>query len=257
MLIDSHCHIHFPELADDIPELLENMAAADVGAAVVVATDLDEAPTLAKLVDDHVNLYATVGVHPCSDEGSRCSVRELVEVVNSHKKFVALGECGLDYFHQDPQSMQWQLRRLASHVKAAQETSLPLVIHTRDSIDDTLDALQDALRDGLQAVLHCFTGTMTQAQRALELGCMISFTGIVTFKSAADLLEIARQTPLDRLMVETDSPYLAPAPHRGGRNEPSYVSHIANAIAMAREVDAASFAEATTANARRFFNLPS
>ena len=257
MLIDSHCHIHYPGLVEHIPDLVANMAASKVEAAVVIATELDETPTLARLVDAHPCLFATVGVHPCSAQEARCSVAELVAWVGSHPKFVALGECGLDFHHKGLASSAWQLARLAAHVEAASETGLPLVVHTRDSIDATLDALASPLRAGLQAVLHCFTGTRAQAERALELGAMLSFTGIVTFKSAAKLLKLASAVPLERIMVETDAPYLAPEPHRGERNEPAYVSHTAARIARARQLEPAAFAAATTANARRFFKLPS
>lgn len=256
MLVDSHCHVHFPELAGDLPAVLGNMREAGVGAAVTVCTEPGEVEALRKLVAEHESLYASVGIHPNSDRSIECDPQELLDAYRSHDKFVAIGECGLDYFRGGREAREWQLGRMALQAEVALEAGAPLIVHTRDSIDDAIADLGPYARKGLRAVLHCFTGTQEQADRALDAGFMLSFTGIVTFKSAKDLLAVAASVPQDRFMVETDAPYLAPEPHRGERNEPAFVRHTLARIAEARGVDPAELERTTTENAISFYGLP-
>ena len=256
MIIDSHCHIHYPELLAEVDSLIANMHTNGVDLAITVCTDLDEVPLLRRLVTEHKSLYATIGVHPNTPATARCDPDELRKELQSDTNFVAVGECGLDYCRAGRSARTWQLPRLEAHVEVAMQTSLPLVVHTRDSIDDSIDALTSAVREGMAAVLHCFTGTYEQAKRALDLGFMLSFTGIVTFKNASDILDVARRMPADRMMVESDAPYLAPEPMRGKRNEPAWVRHTLSCIAAARNTTAGDLAQVTTTNACGFFNLP-
>ncbi len=256
MLVDSHCHVHFPELSGDLPAVLGNMREAGVGAAVTVCTEPGEVEALRGLVSEHECLYASVGIHPNSDRSIECDPQELLDAYRSHDKFVAIGECGLDYFRGGRDAREWQLERMTLQAEVALEAGAPLIVHTRDSIDDAIDDLGPYARKGMRAVLHCFTGTQEQADRALDAGFMLSFTGIVTFKSAKDQLAVAASVPSDRIMVETDAPYLAPEPHRGQRNEPAYVRHTIDRIAEARGADPAELERVTTENAFSFYGLP-
>lgn len=275
VLIDSHCHPQLGKLSGRENLTLANMRAAGVAAAVAVCTRLDELPGLARLADKHEEFFHTVGVHPCSindgagpsggasgenngaEQGNRtCTAQQLTELVRSLPTTVAIGETGLDYSRGEPSARTIQEPLFQAHIEAALETGLPLVVHTRESMDDALDILKPAAQRGLNAVLHCFSGTWQQATAAWDAGLLVSFTGIVTFKKAAELLSVAVRAPLDGFMLETDAPYLAPEPHRGKLNEPANVLHIARKIAHARNTSLEDLAAATTAACVRFYNLP-
>lgn len=259
MYVDSHCHLTFPELAQDLPRLLEAMAAAGVDRALSICTTLEEADEVQALAASHANLWATVGVHPDNEGVREPSVDELV-ALSRRPKVVALGETGLDYFRLGERSladMEWQRERFRVHIRAARETGLPLVIHTRSASDDTLAILREEGGGQVSGVFHCFTETREVARAALDLGFMISFSGILTFKNAADLREVAREVPLDRCLIETDSPYLAPVPYRGKTNQPAYVPHVAKQIAELKGVPVETIAACTSANFEGLFGVPS
>jgi len=258
MYVDSHCHLTFPELAQDLPRLLEAMAAAGVDRALSICTTLEEADQVQSLAASHANLWASVGVHPDNEGVREPSVEELV-ALSRRPKVVALGETGLDYYRLGERSvadMEWQRERFRVHIRAARETGLPLIIHTRSASDDTLAILREEGAGQVRGVFHCFTETREVAQAALELGFMISFSGILTFKNAADLREVAREVPLDRCLIETDSPYLAPVPYRGKTNQPAYVPHVAAQIAELKGVPVETIAACTSANFERLFAVP-
>lgn len=264
MTIDSHCHLQLDGLHQELPTLLTRMEEADVTAAVCVSISQEDIELLRSMLVAHPQLYASVGVHPCADASEAVDKQLIADTFASHPRFVAIGECGLDRFHDDTESTRkLQEQRFHEQLELARELAKPVIVHTRnhanqqqpDCIDATLAILEPYCANGLRAVLHCFTGTQAQAFHALDLGCWLSFTGIVSFSSATDLLAIASKVPLKRLMVETDSPYLAPEPHRGQRNEPTYVSYVAQTIANARKLPAAEFNAAVTATTRNFFNL--
>jgi len=250
MLVDSHCHLDFPDLAQRLPELLENMARNDVGCAVCIGVNLEDFPGVLRLAESHSNLYATVGVHPEYTEVQEPSEQTLIELA-THPKVIAIGETGLDYYWQKDQP-EWQRERFRRHIRAARRSGLPLVIHTRESAQDTLAVMREAGAEQAGGVMHCFTESWEVAEGALELGFYISFSGIVTFKNATALKEVARRVPLERLLVETDSPYLAPMPHRGKTNEPAYVRHVAAHVAELRGMALEDLAAASTDN---FFTL--
>ena len=251
MLVDSHCHIDFPELAAKLPQLLELMQQNDVGAAVCVAVTLEDFPRILALVDTQPNLFATVGVHPENTEGREPSVADLVELAQ-HPKVIAIGETGLDYYwHKD--APEWQRERFRTHIRAARQVGKPLVIHNREATADTLRLLAEEGADQVGGILHCFTETWEVAEAALALGLHLSLSGIVTFKNATIVKEVARRVPLDRLLIETDAPYLAPAPYRGKLNQPGYVRYVAEEIARLRGISYEEVAEATTNNFFRLF----
>lgn len=251
-LVDSHCHLDFPELEDRLPELLANMAAADVGWALCAGVTLERFPAILGLARAHPNLFAAVGVHPDHQEGQEPDVDTLVRL-SAEPKVVAIGETGLDYYRLTG-DMEWQRSRFRTHIAAAKATGKPLIIHTRSAARDTLDILAESGSRGAGGVFHCFTEDWETARSALDLGFHISFSGIVTFKNAAPLREVVRQVPLDRMLVETDSPYLAPAPHRGKTNEPAYVRHVAEEVARIKGLPYEQVAEATTDNFFRLFS---
>jgi len=258
MYIDSHCHLNFPELKAQLPELLAAMAKAQVVQAICISTMLDEFSEVKALADAHEPLFATVGVHPDTEDMREPSLECLVSEAN-HPKVVAIGETGLDYYRLNGRSvadMEWQRERFRTHIRAARQTGKPLVIHTRSSAEDTLRLMREEGASEPGGVLHCFTETMDVARAALDLGFHLSFSGIVTFKNAADLREVARMVPLDRLLIETDSPYLAPVPYRGKTNQPAYVPHVAALIAELRGLPVEELAGHCTANTRRLFKLP-
>ena len=256
MLVDSHCHVHYPPLRERMDAVIRAMGAAGVDQALTVCTQLDEVPLLRNLMDAHPGLlYASVGVHPSTDANASCELDSLLELADSHPGFCAIGECGLDFHHHGPEARSWQQPRFATQIEAALAAGLPLIVHTRETIDDCLALLEPACARGLRAVLHCFTGSWEQAQRALDMGLMLSFTGIITFKKATAVLEVAARAPLERLMIETDAPYLAPEPHRGQDNEPGLLKHIAAKLAEARGLSYEELGRATAANARSFFAL--
>ncbi|TMH56441.1 MAG: TatD family deoxyribonuclease [Betaproteobacteria bacterium] len=253
MFVDSHCHLNFPELAADLPAVLEAMVANRVTHALCISVTLTELPAVLRLAADHPNLYATVGVHPDTEDGAEPSVAELVALA-ARPKVVAIGETGLDYYRLTG-DLTWQRERFRNHIHAARETGKPLVIHTRSAADDTLAIMREERAGDAGGVMHCFTETWEVAAAAIELGFHISFSGIVTFKNAAALKEVARRVPLERMLIETDSPYLAPVPFRGKTNQPAYVRYVAEEIARLRDVAVDEIAAATSANFFRLFGV--
>ncbi|TDV36457.1 TatD DNase family protein [Paraburkholderia caballeronis] len=258
MFVDSHCHINFEGLADRLPQVLDNMRSHSVTHALCVSVDLETLPSVLDIAARYDNVYASVGVHPDHEDAQEPSVAELVELA-AHPKVVAIGETGLDYYRLGERTiadMEWQRERFRTHIRAAHATSKPLIIHTRAASDDTL-RIMDEERAGVPGgVMHCFTEPWPIAERALAQNFYISLSGIVTFKSATDVQDVARRVPLDRLLIETDSPYLAPVPYRGKPNEPAYVSYVGRFIAQQRALTDAELAEATTQNFFRLFRIP-
>ena len=250
MFVDSHCHINFPDFAQDSEEVVARMAAARVSHAMCISVTYPDWPSVAALAERHPNIYATAGVHPDYEDIEEPTVESLLERAR-HPKVQAIGETGLDYYRLQG-DLEWQRERFRTHIRAARECGKPLVIHTRSASDDTLRIMKDEKADEVGGVMHCFTETWDVASAAMDMGFHISFSGIVSFKSAADLREVARRTPLERMLIETDSPYLAPVPYRGKRNEPSYVPHVAAAVAAVRETDVETIGAATSHN---FFTL--
>lgn len=253
MYVDSHCHIDFPEFVDELPALLEAMSAARVTHALCISVNLPDWPAVHRLALVHPNLYATVGVHPDYEDTPEPSVDDLAGRA-ALPKIVAIGETGLDYYRLTG-DLEWQRQRFRTHIRAARRAAKPLVIHTRSSADDTLAIMREEGADACGGVMHCFTETWDVARGALDLGFHISLSGIVTFKNAHVLHDVARRVPLDRLLIETDSPYLAPVPYRGKRNQPAYVAHVAAGIAQLRGVPVEDVAAATTANFFRLFAI--
>ncbi len=253
MLVDSHCHLDFPELADRIDQVLDSMKRARVGAALCIGVSLEGLPGVLSLADSHENLYATVGVHPEHHDCAEPDVDTLL-LHARHERVLGIGETGLDYYwHKD--KPEWQRQRFRIHIRAAKACRKPLIIHTRDAAEDTIRIMREECADAVGGVMHCFTETQAMADEALSLGFHISFSGIVTFKNARQLKEVARNIPLERLLVETDSPYLAPVPYRGKINEPAYVRHVAEEIASLRGMDINVVEQATTANFCRLFGV--
>lgn len=261
MFVDSHCHLSFPGLAERLPELREAMAAAQVDRALCICTTLEEFPDVHALTRFD-NFWCSVGVHPDSEGVREPTLADLLAGA-ALPRVVAIGETGLDYYRLGTRSiadMAWQRDRFRVHIRAARQTGLPLVIHTRSASADTLAILAEEIADAgqgaIRGVFHCFTETMDVARSAVELGFDISFSGILTFKSAVDLQEVARWVPLERCLIETDSPYLAPVPHRGKTNQPAWVPHVAAKLAELKGLDIATVARATTANFERLFKVP-
>ena len=252
MYVDSHCHLDFPELAKNLPDILERMRLNQVSHALVVSVNMPNWPRLMELVAPHPNLYASVGVHPDYEDTPDPSVEELARLAQD-PKVVAIGETGLDYFRLS-EPLEWQRNRFRTHIRASNETGLPLIIHTRSSSKDTIRIMQEEGASQFGGVMHCFTESWEVAQAAMELNFYISLSGIVTFKNATDLHEVAAKVPLDRLLIETDSPYLAPVPHRGKLNDPSKVIHVAEKIADLRGISVAEVARHSKDNFFRLFN---
>jgi TatD DNase family protein len=251
--VDSHCHLDFPEFADELPRLLASMREALVSHALCISVDLPDFPRVHALATAHANLYASAGTHPDYPDTEEPSVERLVALA-ALPKVVAIGETGLDYYRQQG-DLEWQRTRFRTHIRAARTARKPLVIHTRAAAEDTLAIMRDEGAAEVGGVMHCFTETWEVAQAAMDLGFHISFSGIVTFKNAKDLKEVARRVPLERMLVETDSPYLAPVPHRGESNQPAYVRHVAEEIARLRGITLEEVARATTANFFRLFRV--
>ncbi len=253
MFVDSHCHLDFPDFADEMPRVLDAMAAARVTHALCISVDLPDWPRVHALVRAHANLYATAGTHPDYPDTEEPTVERLVALAGE-LKVVAIGETGLDYYRLQG-DLEWQRRRFRTHIRAARECARPLVVHTRSAGDDTLAIMREESANAVGGVMHCFTETWEVATAALDLGFHISFSGIVTFRNAQALKEVARRVPLERMLIETDSPYLAPVPHRGKRNEPAFVPHVAAEIARLREVPVETVAKATSDNFFRLFRI--
>jgi len=254
MFIDSHCHIDFPDFSEGAAPLLERMKEAAVSHALCVSVSLERLPDVLTLAQAHDNVYASVGVHPDHDDAAEPDVAMLVDLA-ARPKVVAIGETGLDYYRQAREAVEWQRERFRVHIRAARASGKPLIIHTRNAAQDTLAIMAEEGAGEIGGVMHCFTESQEVARAALDMGFHISFSGIVTFKSAADLREVARLVPLDRMLIETDSPYLAPVPHRGRRNEPAYVRHVGEFIAELRGLPPETVGEATSRNFFRLFKI--
>ena len=254
MLVDSHCHLDFPDFADDLDGIVARAAAAGIGRIVTISTRVRRLGALLEIAERFPDVYCSVGTHPHhADEEDGIPADELIELTK-HPKVVALGEAGLDYFYENG-SPQAQARGFRAHIAAARATGLPLVIHTREADEDCGRILEDEMAKGpFRAVLHCYTGGRELAMKAIALGFSISFTGILTFKKSQSLRELAAELPADRIMVETDAPYLAPGKHRGKRNEPSYVIEVARVLAEARGVSLEEISHQTTENFFRLFS---
>lgn len=250
MFIDSHCHLDFPDLASRAPEILANMAANQVSHALCISVDLPDFPKVLAVAEAHPNIFCSVGVHPDYEDTPEPSVAQLVELAQ-HPKVVAIGETGLDYYRLKG-DLEWQRARFRTHIRAACESGRPLVIHTRDAAADTLRLMREEGADKAGGVMHCFTESWEVAEQAMEMGFYISFSGIVTFKNAKALKDVAQRVPLERMLIETDSPYLAPVPHRGKTNEPAWVRHVAEEIARLKGVSVDEIGQITS---RNFFKL--
>lgn len=250
MLVDSHCHLDFPDLANYLPDVLQRMQDNRVGLALCIGVNLEDFPKVLALAEGEERLYATVGVHPEYTDVAEPTEDELLALAN-HPKVVAIGETGLDYYWQKDKP-EWQRERFRTHIRAAKRCGKPLVIHTRESAVDTLRLMAEEGADAAGGVMHCFTENWEVARQALDLGFYLSFSGIVTFKNATIVKEVAQKCPVDRILVETDSPYLAPVPYRGKPNQPAYVLHVAEEIARLRAISLDAVMQATTDN---FFNL--
>ena len=258
MFVDSHCHLSFPELRERLPEIRREMAANQVDRAVCICTTLEEFPVVHELATAHDNFWATVGVHPDNEGVQEPTLDDLLSRARL-PRIVAIGETGLDYYRLNGRSiedMAWQRERFAVHIRAARATGLPLVIHTRSASADTLAVLRDEGQGAVRGVFHCFTETMEVALAALEMGFHISFSGILSFRNAQALRDVAKVVPLERCLVETDSPYLAPVPFRGKTNQPAWVRHVAEVLAQVKGLPLEEVARATTANATALFSLP-
>jgi TatD DNase family protein len=250
MLVDSHCHINFPELANNMDAVRQSMLDHQVGHALCVSVTLNKFPEVLAMAEAHNNIYASVGVHPDYEDEDAFTVEDLVRLAQ-HPKVVAIGETGLDYFRLTG-DLEWQRERFRTHIRAAIQAGKPLIIHTRAAAEDTIRIMREENAQLVGGVMHCFTESLEVAWQAIELGFYISFSGIVTFKNAVALKEVAKSIPLDRILVETDSPYLAPIPFRGKINQPAYVKYVAEEVARLRGISVEEVATATTQN---FFEL--
>jgi TatD DNase family protein len=250
MFVDSHCHINFPELCGKVPEVLEKMRENQVSHALCVSVNLPEFPQVQALAEQYSNIYASVGVHPDYEEEGEITVEALLDRAR-HPKVIAIGETGLDYYRLKG-DLEWQRRRFRNHIQAAKQCGKPLIIHMREAADDTLQIMKEEDAGKISGVMHCFTGNWETAQAAMAMGFYISFSGIVTFKNATALRDVMMKVPLEYMLIETDSPYLAPVPHRGKTNEPAFVRHVAEEIARLRNLSLEEVGRATTQN---FFKL--
>lgn len=250
MLVDSHCHLNFPELLENLPAIKQSMQDNEVGHALCISVTLPDFPQVLALAENNDNFYASVGVHPDYENIEEPTVDGLLALAN-HPKVVAIGETGLDYFRLTG-DLEWQRTRFRNHIRAAIACGKPLVIHTRSAAEDTLRIMREENAQLVGGVMHCFTENLDVAMQAIALGFYISFSGIVTFKNAQSIKDVAKQVPLNRMLVETDSPYLAPIPYRGKTNQPSYVKHVAEEIAQLRGI---SFEEISAATTENFFRL--
>jgi len=251
MLVDSHCHLDFPDLADNLDEVLAAMAANGVTHALCVGVNLEQLPAVLAVAEGHANVFASVGVHPDYEDVEEPDVARLVGLAR-HPKVVAMGETGLDYFRIKGQP-EWQKQRFRTHIRAAREANKPLIVHTREAAADTLAIMAEEGAGEAGGVMHCFTESWEVAKGALDQGFYISFSGIITFRSAEALREVARQVPLERMLVETDSPYLAPVPYRGKTNQPAFVRHVAEEIARLHGTTVEEVGRITSENFFRLF----
>ena len=248
--VDSHCHINFPELYQNIDSILSKMSSNKVTHALCVSVTLDKLPDIFKIANTYAHIFASVGVHPDYEDIEEPSVEVLCRLAKENK-VVAIGETGLDYFRVQG-DLTWQRDRFRTHIKAAIQSNLPLIIHTRNAAEDTLKIMREEGANQVGGVMHCFTESLDVALEAIKLNFYISFSGIVTFKNATDLKEVVKAIPLDRMLIETDSPYLAPVPYRGKINDPSNVIHVAEEIAKLKNISVEEVGQVTTQN---FFKL--
>jgi TatD DNase family protein len=253
MFIDSHCHIDFPELAADIDGLLAKMRENQVSHCLCISVNLENFPRVLAMAEAHENVFATVGVHPDYEDIEEPDVAKLVQLAD-HPKIIGIGETGLDYYRLTG-DLEWQRERFRTHIRAAIKTRKPLIIHTRSAAEDTLKIMREENAADIGGVMHCFTETLDVAEQAMAMNFYISISGIVTFKNAVQIKEVAQKVPLDRLLIETDSPYLAPVPFRGKLNQPGYVKHVAEEIAKLRGVSVEEIAQQTTKNFNKLFNI--
>jgi TatD DNase family protein len=255
MFVDSHCHLTFPELGAQLPQIRQAMSEAQVDRALCICTTMEEAPQVLALAGQYDNFWATVGVHPDNEGVTEPDVEALVALASA-PRVVAIGETGLDYYRlgdRTPDQMEWQRQRFRVHIRAARQARLPLVIHTRSASQDTLDLLVEERAHEVGGVFHCFTESVEVARAAVNMGFFISFSGILSFKNARELREVAAWVPLDRCLIETDSPYLAPVPYRGKTNSPAYVPFVAQALAQAKGLPLEMVAEQTSRNFEALF----
>ncbi len=251
MFVDSHCHINFPDLHERMPEMLALMSEKRVSHALCAAVNMETLQSVLDVAERNPNVFASVGVHPDYEDVDEPDADRLVALA-AHSRVVAIGETGLDYFRLSG-DLEWQRERFRTHIRAARQCALPLIIHTRSAAEDTIRIMREESAHEAGGVMHCFTESLAVAEAAMELGFYISFSGIVTFKNARELKEVARAIPLERMLIETDAPYLAPVPYRGRTNEPGFVPHVAEEIARLRGVELAEIEAATTNNFFRLF----
>ena len=252
MLVDSHCHLDFPELKADLSGVLARMRDGGVTHALTISTTLETFPAVRAVARSQPHLWCSAGVHPDERRDAREASEEELLAMASDPKVIAIGETGLDYFRVEGET-DWQRARFRTHIRAARRARKPLVIHTRAAADDTLRLMREEGAEEVGGVMHCFTESWDVAQAAMALGFYISFSGIVTFKNAQALKEVAKSVPLERMLIETDSPYLAPVPHRGKSNEPAFVKHVAEEIARLRNIAFEEVAQHTSDNFFRLF----
>ena len=257
MYIDSHCHINFPELASRLPEIMQAMRDNGVTHALCVSVDLPDFPQVLALAEQYPHIYASVGVHPDYADTEEPTAEQLVQL-SQHPKIIAIGETGLDYFRLKG-DLEWQRERFRQHIRASRISGKPLIIHTRAAAEDTIRIMQEegagTNNGGVAGVMHCFTESLEVALAAIEMGFYISFSGILTFKSAKDLQAVAKVLPIERILIETDSPYLAPIPHRGKTNEPAFVKHVGEFLADLKGLPVTQVQEVTSRNFFELFKL--
>jgi len=252
MYIDSHCHINFPELHEKIDEILINMRNNKISHALCVSVTLDKIDEILDLTKKYSNIYASIGVHPDYEDVEEPNIDTLFNF-SKNKKIVAIGETGLDYFRLKG-DLTWQQDRFRTHIHAAIKSNLPLIIHTRNAQDDTINIMKEEGKKSVTGVMHCFTESYEMAKQAIDLGFYISFSGIITFKNAESLRDTVKKIPIENILIETDSPYLAPVPKRGKMNEPSNVIYVAEKIAELKNISVEKVAEITTNNFFSLFN---
>ncbi len=256
MLVDSHCHLDRLDLEPfngDLANALNQARENGVDRFLCVAIDRSNIPDVIAIAERFDNVYASVGVHPNEEDDGEVTAEELIALAN-HPKVIAIGETGLDYFRSEGE-LEWQKQRFRNHITAAKACNKPLIIHSREAREDTLRLMREEGAEVAGGIMHCFVEDWETARQAMEMGFYISFSGIVTFKNAEELREVARQVPIDRLLVETDSPYLAPVPHRGKSNQPAYVRHVAEFLAELRGVSFEELSARTTDNFNQLFDL--